>query len=445
MPELLCIGISHKTAPLALRERLALNEPRAHELMRDLVGEPEVSELVALNTCNRTELHIVTSDAVAAESIALGRLAQHAHIPPTELVDYLYTKHAIAALRHLLRVAGGLESMVLGEHEILGQVKRAHQAAMEADASGPVCNRLFASASITGKRIRSETAIGAGRLSVATTAVDVAGDVLGELSGKQALIVGTGGNGELMARAFGAAQVSSVFIANRHYDRAIGVAQRVGGRALRFEHLPEELLQTDIVIGATGSPHALLHREELREVMARRRGHPLLIIDTALPRDVEPEVSELADVTLLDLDDLQQRVEQVASVRRSETEAAEAIVAQELEAFWQWLGTIDALPAIAELRRRGNAIAERAVEENARHFKEQGDLGRRRLELMAESIVTRLLHEPTLRLKQSAGSAEGSAQLAALRELFALGEDPPAGPDGEEPTASEDEEQRRAR
>jgi glutamyl-tRNA reductase len=425
MAELLCIGISHKTASLVLRERLSLSDGRARQLMLELTAAEEIQESVALSTCNRTELYVITADPLAAESTALGALARRAETPATELALNLYTHRGSDAVGHLLRVAGGLESMVFGEHEILGQIKRSHAAALAEAVSGPVSDRLFASAVAAGRRVRSETAVGAGHLSVATTAVDLATRTLGELDGRTALIVGSGENGEMMARALGRAGAASIFIANRHYDRAIGLAAKVGGRALRFELFPQELLRADIVVGSTGSPHTLIHREELQAVMRERTGRPLLILDTALPRDIDPAVRDLPGVTLLDLDDLQRSVERSESLRRGELDAAEAIVAEEVAAFGSWLTTLDVLPTVAALHRRGSTIAAQVIEENASHFAAAGDADRRRLELMAEAIVTRLLHEPSLRLRQSAGSDQGTAQMHALRELFAL--DQPTG------------------
>lgn len=420
MLQLLSIGISHKTAPLALRERLALTPGRARELMRNLVGDDAIHEAVALSTCNRTELHLVTGDPVTAETAVLGELSRRAGIAPTELSQRIYTAAGGESVAHLMRVAAGLDSMVVGESEILGQIKRAFALALDEQTTGPVSNRLFAAAIGAGKRVRSETSIGEGRVSVASVAVDAAEQTLGELDGRSALVIGSGEGGELMARALGTAGVAAVFIANRHLDRAIGVAEAVGGRAVRFDRLPAELSHADIAIGATGSPHALIHAPEMREVMALREGRRLLVIDTAVPRDVEPAVGEIPGVTLLDMDDLQRNVEATLTVRRSEAARAESVIAEETERFERWLATLDVVPTIAALRERGDAIAELVVRENSGRFSELSEDDRARLQAMAESVVTRMLHEPMLRLKQATAEGDGYAHLQVLRELFGL-------------------------
>lgn len=420
MPELLSIGISHKTAPVALRERLSLATGQAKQLMHDLIGSEEIHETVAISTCNRTELYMVTADSVAAEAVALGRLAKLAEIRPTELVERLYTFHGSDMAAHLMRVCGGLDSMVVGETEILGQVKRSFEVALEEEVTGPITNRLFHNALSAGKRVQSETWIGAGRVSVSSTAVKLAGETVGDLANKQALVIGAGGNGELTARALSDAGVDTVFIANRQYGRAIGVAEVIGGRAVRFESLPEELVGADIVLSSTGSPHTLLHPDEMRQVMNQRDGRPLVMIDIAVPRDIDPAVGDIPGVTLFDMDDLQETVKTTMQVRRSEAAKAEGVVAQEVEKFERWTTTLDVIPTISELRARGNAIAEHVVTENAGKFENLSGEDRERLTAMANSIVSRMLHEPTLKLKQATEDDDAYVYLQALRELFGL-------------------------
>lgn len=421
MSTLLSIGVSHKTAPVALRERIAVTPRQTAGLLATLVASDAIQEVVCLSTCNRSEILMVASDPVAAESAALDQLTQRAEIGPTELSPSLYTKLGPEAAEHIMRVAAGLDSMVLGESEILGQLKRAFELAQEEQTTGPIINRLIAAAIGAGKRVHSETTLGHGSVSLASVAVDLARETLGgDLSERSALIVGSGEHGALTARALGAAGVNSVFIANRHYSRAIGLAESIGGRAVRFEHLPEELAETDIVLGATGSPHTLIHLEEMREVMAARDHRPLLMIDTAVPRDFEPSVGELDGLTLLDIDDLQASIEGTLSVRRSQVAKAETLVAEEVERFEAWIATLEVIPTIAQLRARGESIAEQVVAENAEKFSSLTAADRDRLAAMADAIVARMLHEPTLRLKAAASNGEGYAGLHALRELFGL-------------------------
>lgn len=420
MPELLSIGISHKTAPVALRERLALSTAQAKQLMHDLIGSDEVHEAVAISTCNRTELYLVAADSVAAESLALSKLAKRAEIRPTELVELLYTFRSSDMVAQLMRVCGGLDSMIIGETEVLGQVKRAYELALEEGTTGPITNRLFGNAIAAGKRVQTETWIGALKVSVSSAAVELARETLGDLDNKKAIVIGAGGNGELTARALSDAGVETVFVANRHYDRAIGVAKGIGGKAVRFEKLPDELVSADIVLCSTGSPHALIHPAEMQTVMELRDGRPLLMIDIAVPRDVADGVGEIPGITLFDMDDLQDDVDRNLSVRRSESAKAEIVVAQEVEKFERWMVTLEVIPTITELRRRADAIAQQVVTENAGKFEGLSEADRARVEAMAGAIVSRMLHEPTLKLKKSSGEDDSYLYIQALRELFAL-------------------------
>ena len=253
MAELLALGVSHKTAPLELRERVALTEGRAAGVLRELVEAPAVQEVVAISTCNRTELYLATRDPVGAEALALGVLAGEAGIQPTELVGHLYSVRSADAALHLFRVTAGLDSMIVGEAEVQGQVKRAYELALVEGATGPLLNRLFRGALTAGKRARSETGITEHGVSVPSVAVELARRTLGDLASRRVLVVGAGETAELTARALAARGVEPAFIANRRYDRAIGLAQRFGGRAVRFEELPEQMVNADIVVASTSS------------------------------------------------------------------------------------------------------------------------------------------------------------------------------------------------
>ncbi|MBJ7348022.1 MAG: glutamyl-tRNA reductase, partial [Thermoleophilaceae bacterium] len=345
-----------------------------------------------------------------------------------ELVELLYSLRGDEVVRHLMRVAGGLDSMVVGESEVLGQVKRAYELALVEGVTGPITNRLFRDAISTGKRVRSETGVGSLKTSVSTIAVELARETHGDLAAQHTIVIGAGGNGELTAKALSDAGVSTVFIANRRYDRAIGVAQRYGGKAVRFDSLPEELVQADIVLSSTASPHQIIGVDEMAIVMEQREGRPLLVIDIAVPRDIDPAVGDLAGVTLYDMDDLQRAVNRNISVRRSEATKAEGVVEQEHARFIRWMAGLEILPTVAALRLRGEGIAQQVVNENIARFEGITDDDRERLELMARSIVSRILHEPTLRLKRASDDDTIYAYTQALRELFALDPASLAGP-----------------
>jgi glutamyl-tRNA reductase len=419
--ELLALGASHKTASLDLRERLALPEGRASRALEELVSQDAIHEAVALFTCNRTELYLVAADAVAAESAALSILSRQSGIRPTELLGSIYSLRGQESVRHLFAVASGLDSMIVGEAEIQGQVKRAYELALVAGVTGPVSNRLFRDALAAGKRARSETGIGRAQISVSSVAVSLAAEFLGgDLVSRRVLVIGAGENAELAARALRDRGVKTVFIANRRYDRALGLAQRFDGEAVSFEELPDELEQADIVVSSTGAPHQILGREELEVVAARRPGRPLALIDLAVPRDIDPEIADCPGIALFDMDDLQRAVAKNIGGRESEAVSARHIVDEEAERFERWLQSLDVVPTISALRERGEQVVDHVVRENESRFGDLSEADRERLRAMARSVVSRLLHEPTLRLKDSVGDEASYRYVHALRELFDL-------------------------
>jgi glutamyl-tRNA reductase len=429
MSELLALGISHKTAPVALRERLAFTESEAVEFAREVTATSEVREAVIISTCNRTEVYLVVGDPVRAESDVLGMLARRASIRPTELAEAIYSPRNCDVARHLYRVTAGLDSMIVGEAEVQGQVRRAHEAAMAAGCTGPLTNRLFAAALTTGKRVRSETEIGSSRVSVPSVAVDLALSVLGGLEQRHVVILGAGDTSELTARALADQGAGTIFVANRHADRALSLAQRFGGSVVGLDKLPDQLLRADIVLCSTSSPHPIVGREELELVMAERRGRPLLLIDIAVPRDVEAACAELEGVTLYDM---QAVVARNLSTREVQAPRALEIVEEEIHRFARWLGQLDVLPTVGALREHGEEIVEQVLAENSGRWESASPRDVARVEAIARAIMSRLLHEPTIRLR-SLGSERGHASLEIVRELFGLQEDAEAqdGPEAE--------------
>ena len=419
MSELLAIGVSHKTAPLEVRERLSLSEPRALEFMRELRAGAEVHETVAISTCNRTELYLVVGDPVEAESAVLTMLARHAGIRPTELASAIYSHRNCEAARHLYRVVSGLESMIVGEAQVQGQVKRAYEAALAQDTTGALTNRLFMAALATGKRVRDETAIGHLQLSIPSVAVALARERLGEIQGHQVVIIGTGETGELTARALADSGAEAVFVASRRRDRAISLAQRYHGSSVPFDELPEAMERADIVVAATASPHLLLEAEEVAEVMRTRRGRPLLLIDLAVPRDIEAMCGTLDGVTLVDIDDLQAVAQGNRRVRQAEATRAEGIIEEEIQQFAVWLGTLEVLPTVAALRSRAARIAAEVVAENDGKWEMASERDHARIDAIARTIVNRLLHEPTVKMREMRDDRV-HARMALVRELFGL-------------------------
>ncbi len=418
--ELLALGVNHKTASLPLRERLALPDGRASRVLAELVEEPSVHEAVAISTCNRTELYLMTADPVEAENVALGTLSRQAGLRLTELLGAIYSLRGDDAVEHLFSVTAGLDSMIVGEAEVQGQVKRAYELALVEGVTGPVSNRLFRDALATGKRVRSETGVSRANVSVSSVAVRLAADFLGTLDDRRVLVVGAGENAELTARALSERGVEALFVANRRYERALALAQRFGGRAISFDDMPTELEAADIVVSSTGAPHQIIGRAELEFVAASRMGRPLVLLDLAVPRDIDPDVRDCPGIALYDMDDLQHAVARNLSERKGEAEEARALVREEVERFRGWMSALDVVPTISALRRRGEEIVEQVLRENESAWESLSDADRDRLALMARAVVNRLLHEPTLRLKGSVGEGASYRYVNALHELFGL-------------------------
>jgi len=433
MSEVLALGVSHKTAPIAVRERLALTPGKVAGYLHEVQGVAGVQEAVAISTCNRTETYLVASDPVEAETAVLGMLARKAGIRPTELAASIYALRNCDAARHLYRVTAGLESMIVGEAEVQGQVKRAYEDALAAHTTGPLTNHLFRAALATGKRVRSETKIGERRLSVSSVAAALAAEQLEGLERREVLILGAGETSELAAKALAAHGVEAIFVANRRHERAVSLAQRYGGQAMSFDELPAELERADALVCATSSPHALLGAEEVAAVMEARDGRPLLVIDLAVPRDVASDVREVPGVSLYDVDDLQAVVRRNRAVRQAEASHAEGIVEEEIQRFAEWLGSLEVLPTLSALRERGAAIAQQVVRENAGRWESLSERDRDRVEAIAQAIVNRLLHEPTLRMKQMSDERV-HLRMQVVRELFGL-EESVSGVDAEQPLA----------
>jgi glutamyl-tRNA reductase len=362
---------------------------------------------------------VVVGNPVEAESRALAMLASQAGIRPTELAHSIYSLRNCDAARHLYRVTAGLDSMIVGEAEIQGQVKRAYDAAIGMDTVGPLTNHLFRAALATGKRVRTETAIGERQLTLPAVAVALARERLGDLRDREIVIVGTGETGELTARALADSGGRTVFVASRRRDRALSLARRYGGESVMFDELPRVLESADMLVTATASPHLLLEAQELTEVMASRRGSPLLLIDLAVPRDIDSACGEIDGVSLFDIDDLQAVIARNRRVRQAEARKAEGIIEQEIQHFAAWLGSLEVLPTVAALRVHATDIAAQVVRENAGKWDSASAADLERVNALAQAIVNRLLHHPTARLRELQDDRV-HARMALIRDLFGL-------------------------
>ncbi len=418
------VGLNHKVAPVEVRERLAFTKTALEEALARLRPSdgscPYAPEGVILSTCNRLEVYVL-APSLADGQRAVCRFLEDCHGEPQETFrPYLYTYADEDAVAHLFSVAAGLDSMVLGESQILGQVTEAMERALAYGAAGKVLAALFRHAVETGKRARTETAIGRGATSVSHVAVELAQKIFGDLSACHVLLVGAGEMAELAARALVAYGAGSLSILNRTRERAERLAAEFGARALGWERLEEALWWADIIIASTGAPHAIFRPENVGRALFMRRNRPLFFIDIAVPRNVDPEVARLEGVYLYDIDDLRAVVEASLAERRREVPKVEAIVAEQQREFMAWFRSLDVVPLIVQLREQAERVGQAELERALRRLEGLSDRERKVVEMMAHRIVNKILHRPIVRLKERAAEREGYQYAEVIRDLFGL-------------------------
>lgn len=416
---LLTLGLSHKSAPLAVRERLVFDDEQLVPSLARLLQRGGIREAAVISTCNRTEVYTVV-DSAERENAVLAWLAESHNIDPAWLRPYLYAYHNSEAVRHLLRVAPGLDSLVLGESQIGGQAKAAYQEALNAGALGQILDRLFQYAFAVAKQIRTETGIGANPVSVAFAAVTLARQIFGDLNGYRGLLVGAGETIELTARHLREHGMRDFTVANRSRERARELADRYQGTAIDLAGLPEHLVTADVVVTSTGSQLPLLGKGTVERALRKRKHRPVFMVDIAVPRDIEPEVGQLDDVYLYTVDDLQQVIEDNMRSRRQAAEQAEEIITLEAERFQSWLRSLDSVPMIRAYRGRGEQQRDEVLERARRRLR-RGDDPDTVLQYLAHTLSNRLMHEPTARLRE-AGQAGRGDLLEAARFLLGLDE-----------------------
>ena len=423
MPVIHCLGLNHRTADLALRERVAFSEEDIRAALARLgcgkngsrpVG---VSEMVILSTCNRTEIYAVAPEENFDALEAF--LSDARNIPPDILHPHLYRYRDPDAVAHLFRVASGLDSLVLGEPQILGQVTRAWELARGQGTVRAVLGRLFQAAVHTGKRARTETAISHNPASVATMAVHLAAEVVQDLPAARVLVLGAGEMAEQAVEALRVRGVSHIRVMNRTLSKAETLAARWGGQATTFEALVPSLAWADIVLTSTGAPHTLISPRHVREALVQRE-RPLVLLDIAVPRDVDPEVGELPHVRLYDLDALQDHLEDALASRRAAVPQVEAIVEEELANFMAYLQTLDVVPIISAIRARAEEVRRAELEKTLRKMPHLTPEERARLDALTKAIVNQPLHAPTVELKEAAKNARAAETAAIARRLFGI-------------------------
>ncbi len=419
------VGVSHRTAPVEVRERFAFARSEAGVALSRLTACDAVREAVLLSTCNRTELYLALDDSAEGEELARRTIAERGAGGVEENLRYLYQRRDRGAVEHLFRVAAGLDSMVLGEPQIQGQVREAYLAACgvatpDGGVVGSTLNRLFQTALGIGGRVRSETELGVGSASVSSAAVDLAKKIFGSLKGRRALVLGAGEMSEVTLECLRSEGVSSCVVANRTYQRAEELAARWEGRAVHWDDLGGALANADIVICSTSAPHPVLTREDFRAALPQGASRPLCVIDIAIPRDVEPGVGRENNVFLYNVDDLQQIVDDNLGRRRGELPKAEAIVASGVDEFWAWFSGLAVVPTIRDLRARSEALRRAEVEKALRRLSHLPEQDREAIEALTRSLLNKLLHAPTVRLREAAGNGRGTTALDTVRYLFDL-------------------------
>ena len=426
------VGVSHETAPVEVRERVVFGPAEAGEALLSLREEAGVEEAVLLSTCNRTEVYLFPVREDRPIRAVSRLLAGKAGPVPVPLDRYVFRERGESAVRHLFHVSAGLDSMVTGEAEIQGQVKEAYQRASSLPVTpplaGPVLNRLFQMALSVGGRVRSETSIGEGTASVASVAVELARKIFGSLKGKRALVLGAGMMGELITDALRREGVEGTVVATRTYERAESLASRLRGQAIPFESLPEALPGADIVLSSTTAPHPVLTRSLVEDSLQDARRHPLLIIDIAVPRDVEPAVGDEAEVFLYNIDDLRKIADDHVRLREGALPAAEEIIAAHSEEFRAWYTSLEVVPVIQALRRQADAVRDAELERLLRGLTDLGPEDRERIEEFARRLQNKLLHDPVVRLREGMAAGGGAGLVDAARILYGLGETSDAGP-----------------
>lgn len=413
---LVVVGLNHRNAPVDLLERMAVPGKALPKALHALAAREHLAEVVLLSTCNRTEVYARATRFHPGIDDVRHFLAETAGLDPDALADLLYTFHDDAAVAHLFAVSAGLDSMIIGEHEILGQVREAWRVAEAEGTTGSLLSRTFRQAVEVGKRARHETAIGRHAVSISSAAVTLAGERLGSLEGRRVLVLGAGDVGERMAVALAGAGVGDIVVANRTPGRGRALAARVGGRAIGLDEVADALVHVDVLLSSTGSEHVLVERSEIEEAMRRRDGRAMLIVDVAVPRDVDPGVAQVFGVTLLDIDALRALGEQSLQQRRAEIGRVREIISSELDRYRLERSAREVAPLVTALRERAEELRRAELE---RHGDAAPEV-RAALDAVTRGFVKKLLHEPTVRLKDAAGTARGEVYADALAELFAL-------------------------
>ncbi len=420
MMHVLLVGMNHLTSPLELRERLSLSCGGQYDPLGNLKDLNAVQEAVYLATCNRVEILASTDDPPGAREAIEDLFARQSGLNREDLCRCLYTRNDEEALEHLFRVASGLDSLIIGEPQILGQVKDAYRQAVERHTTGVILNKAMHFAFRAAKRVRTETGIAHHAVSVSYAAVELAKKIFGSLEGKKVLLIGAGEMSELAARHLLSQGIGGFKVANRTYSRAAQLAAAFNGLPVAFDAIPEALQDVDIVISSTGASGYVLTPEMIAPALKRRRSRLLFLIDIAVPRDIDPRAGDMDNVYLYNMDDLQDIADENLRVRRAEATKAEGIVAEEVKRYMEWFSTLEVVPTIVSLRAKVEAIVRDELDRSGNWLRGLSAEDREAAEILIHSVVNKILHDPMTTLKEESRHHGGPAYVAALRRLFRL-------------------------
>ncbi len=412
--QLALVGISHKTAPVEIRERLAFNSEALRSALTALVGRQEITEAIILSTCNRVEVVAESPD----DRLIREFLCEFHQIPHDSVSKHFYSFRNADAIRHVFRVAASLDSMMIGEPQILGQVKEAYRIAADAGTVGMHLSALMNRAFAVAKKVRSETGISQSAVSISYAAVELARKIFGDLAGKTVMIIGASKMGELAAKHLKRAGVSSVLVTNRTFERAVELAKVFEGAAVPFEHFTDHMDRADIVISSTGAPHFIIGRSLAEQIIYRRKNKPMFFIDIAVPRDIDPTVNEIGNAFVYDIDDLQQVIDANLKERMKEASRAEEIVDSEVQAFCLKMQSREVVPTIVQLRDTLERLRRDEIERNRRHLRDLSPEQQAAVDQITKSIVNKILHSPIEQLKEMAHNPQGPDFADLIRKIF---------------------------
>ena len=417
---LILVGVNHKTTPVEIREKLAFTKGKIEESVDRLFNFPDIIEHTILSTCNRVEIYARANCQDSAIKAIKQFICDFHEVSPVELEDHFYSYRNEEAVEHLFRVSSSLDSMILGEAQILGQVKDAYSLAKDLRSTGLVLNQLFEKAFSIAKKVREETGIAERSVSISSAAVELAQKIFDDLENRTVMLVGTGEMAELAAKHLISYGVKTVYVTSRTYERATNLARMLNGSALDFEAFKNELHRADIVITSTSAPNFIIKKEMVEKAIHERKNKPIFFIDIAVPRDIEPDVNDLENIYLYDIDDLHVVVSANMKEREKEADNAMNFISQEVTKFNNWVGTLDAVPTIVEIRKKAENIRMQEIEKTLKKISYLSEDDKKLLRQMSSSMVNKILHKPTIKLKQKTQSEDGHVYLKAIRHLFHL-------------------------